>query len=46
MGQQAVPLAPHVGVRALGRPGIGTRTAWIFCWIVTNETTRAQSAWQ
>lgn len=39
MGQQAVPLAPHVGVRALGDSGIGTRTAWVVCWIVTVRTT-------
>ena len=35
MGQYAVPVAPHVGVRALGNPGIGTRTARAVWWIVT-----------
>jgi hypothetical protein len=39
MGQQAVPLAPHVGVGALGDSGVGTRTAWVVCWIVTVRTT-------
>jgi hypothetical protein len=43
MGQQAVPLAPHVGVRALDGSGIGTRTAGVVCLIVTSTAMPMES---